>query len=166
MNNKIFFLIFPLTVLLSCEKTASKKYESTIDSSLDKVAAKSRPDLNDSIIDRGKTEIRKNKNADWSGLYTCNFLRMKEESGDPRGWGMIYIDLKRESATFKLESYIGQISKDLVILNQNRSEIILSLKNQKDSTFIIHKKENQYFLKSNYIDKTVSEKETYLLIKK
>lgn len=71
---------------------------------------------------------------------------------------MIYIDLKRESATFKLESYIGQISKDLVILNQNRSEIILSLKNQRDSTFIIHKKENQYFLKSNYIDKTVGEK--------
>lgn len=166
MNNKIFYLIFPLTVLLSCEKTASKKYESTKDSSLDRVSAKSQTDLDDSLIDRGKTHIINKKNADWYGNYSCNFLRMKEESGDPRGWGMIYIDVNKNSATFKLESYIEQISKELVVLNSNDSEIIFSLKTKKDSTFIVTKKGNQYFLKSNFIDKTIGERESYILVKK
>lgn len=59
MNNKIFYLIFPLTVLLSCEKTTSKKYESTKDSSMDILSAKSQTDLDDSLIDRGKMKMEK-----------------------------------------------------------------------------------------------------------
>lgn len=100
------------------------------------------------------------------GSYSGRFLRMKEESGDPRGWGMIYIDVKKDASTFKLESYIEQVSKNLVILNQKKSEITLSLKGKKDSTFIIYKKGNQYFLKSTFINKTVGGNEIYNLVRK
>lgn len=161
-----FYPIVLLVIFNSCEKSKAKKQERTEVSSYHAVTDSPAVNLKDSALIRQKTKLSVKKQFDWFGNYACNFLRMKEESGDPRGWGMIYINLKRESATFKLESYIEQISEELIILNHNESEIILSLKNQKDSTFIIHKKENKYFLKSNYIEKVVGEKENYLLIKK
>lgn len=105
------------------------------------------------------------KNFSWLGDYSCNFLRMKEESGDPRGWGMIRIKIKKDSVKFGLDTYIENFEKDLTVLNQNENEIILSLKNKKDSTFIITKNNNKYLLKSNFINEIVDENETYELIK-
>lgn len=101
----------------------------------------------------------------WLGNYSCNFLRMKEESGDPRGWGMIRLKIKKDSMKFGLDTYIENFEKDVVILKQTENEIILSLKNKKDSTFVITKNNNKYFLKSNFINETVGETETYELKK-
>ncbi len=105
------------------------------------------------------------KTFSWLGNYSCNFLRMKEESGDPRGWGMIRLKIKKDSMKFGLDTYIENFEKDLVILKQTENEIILSLKNKKDSTFVITKNNNKYFLKSNFINETVGETETYELKK-
>ncbi|WP_312077190.1 hypothetical protein [Chryseobacterium sp.] len=130
---------------------------------IENISSKSSEDFSDL-----KTEFEHNKSqklTNWYGNYTCKFLRMKEESGDPRGWGVIYVDVKKDNSNFKLESYIEQVSRNLVIVTQNKSEIILSLKGKKDSTFIIFKKGNEYFLKSNFIDDTVGENENYLLKK-
>lgn len=101
----------------------------------------------------------------WFGNYSCNFLRMKEESGDPRGWGMIRIKIKKDSAEFSLDTYIENFEKELTVLDQNENEIILSLKNKKDSTFVISKNKNKYLLKSNFINETVGETEVYELKK-
>jgi len=107
-------------------------------------------------------EIKTQKKVfSWLGNYSCNFLRMKEESADPRGWGMIRIKIKADSSKFSLDTYIENFEKDVVILKQTENEIILSLKNKKDSTFVITKNNNKYFLKSNFINETVGETETY-----
>lgn len=169
INKNNFFKVLFLTVVISCEKTTVKN--SVVQNSLsdqnglktENISSKSSEDSSDL-----KIQIEHNKSqklTNWYGNYTCKFLRMKEESGDPRGWGMIYINVEKDNSTFKLESYIEQVSKKLDILTQNKSEITLLLKGKKDSTFIIFKKGNKYFLKSNFIDDTVGENENYLLKK-
>ena len=120
----------------------------------------------DSLPHKNTVEVAvPEKHISWLGNYSCNFLRMKEKSGDPRGWGMIRIKIKKDSAKFSLDTYIENFERDLMILNQNENEIILSLKNKKDSTFIITKNKNKYLLKSNFINETVGKNETYELIK-
>lgn len=111
-----------------------------------------------------KTEIPR-KTFSWLGNYSCNFLRMKEESADPRGWGMIRIKIKKDSVKFGLDTYIENFEKDLTVVNQSEDKIILALKNKKDSTFIITKNKHKYFLKSNFINQTVGETEIYELKK-
>lgn len=63
-----------------------------------------------------KTEIPR-KTFSWLGNYSCNFLRMKEESADPRGWGMIRIKIKKDSVKFGLDTYIENFEKDLTVVN-------------------------------------------------
>ncbi len=110
-------------------------------------------------------DVTSKTQAKWFGNFSCRFLRMKEESGDLRGWGTIKIDIKNNSEKFQLDSYVENIKKDLMILSQNENEIILSEKNDRNSTFTITKNDNKYFLKSNFINKTVGENDTYQLLK-
>jgi len=148
------FLVLLILSIVSCkqEKQVSKKI--TVSQKSDSL------DLKTTIETKTPS-----KNFSWLGDYSCNFLRMKEESGDPRGWGMIRIKIKKDSVKFGLDTYIEIFEKDLTVLNQNENEIILSLKNKKDSTFIITKNNNKYLLKSNFINEIVDENETYELIK-
>lgn len=101
------------------------------------------------------------KTSHWIGNFSGSFLRMKEESGDPRSKGMINIQIQKNSANFQLDSYIENIKKDLIILIEKDNEIVLSDKNNKNWTFIMTKNNKKYFIKSNFIDKTVGENETY-----
>jgi len=110
-------------------------------------------------------KINSNKTSQWIGDFSGSFLRMKEESGDPRSKGMINIQIQKNSANFQLDSYVENIKKDLIILSKKDTEIMLSEKDNKNSTFIITKNNNKYFLKSNFINKTVGENDTYELVK-
>lgn len=102
----------------------------------------------------------------WEGNFSSNFLRMKEESGDPRSKGIINIQIQKNSANFQLDSYVENIKKELVIVSEKDNEIVLSEKNNKNSTFVMTKDNKKYFLKSNFINKTVGENNTYELVKR
>ncbi|MBO6183107.1 MAG: hypothetical protein J6O88_00245 [Chryseobacterium sp.] len=153
-SESIFFLALLSLSIISCkqEKQISKETRFAQNA--------------DSSVLKPNVEIKTPKKVfSWLGNYSCNFLRMKEESGDPRGWGMIRIKIKTDSAKFSLDTYIENFEKELIVVNQNEYEMILSLKNKKDSTFVITKNNNKYFLKSNFINETVGETETYELKK-
>lgn len=102
----------------------------------------------------------------WIGNYDCNFLRMKEESADPRAYGMIYINIDNNEAKFKLDTYVEIIDKDLIVSSCNSTEIILGEKNNKNSKFSITKNNKNFNLKSDLLDKTIGEISTYELVKK
>lgn len=148
------FLALLILSIISCKQEKQISQEIMVSEKSDS--------LNSKTIIEAKTSP---KSFSWLGNYSCNFLRMKEESGDPRGWGMIRLKIKKDSMKFGLDTYIENFEKDVVILKQTENEIILSLKNKKDSTFVITKNNNKYFLKSNFINETVGETETYELKK-
>lgn len=148
------FLALLILSIISCKQEKQISQEIMVSEKSDS--------LNSKTIIEAKTSP---KIFSWLGNYSCNFLRMKEESGDPRGWGMIRLKIKKDSMKFGLDTYIENFEKDVVILKQTENEIILSLKNKKDSTFVITKNNNKYFLKSNFINETVGETETYELKK-
>lgn len=148
------FLALSILLIVSCKEEERTSKDIVVPEKLDS------SDLKPNI------EIKTPKKIfSWLGNYSCNFLRMKEESADPRGWGMIRIKIKKDSMKLGLDTYIENFEKDVVILKQTENEIILSLKNKKDSTFVITKNNNKYFLKSNFINETVGETETYELKK-
>ena len=114
--------------------------------------------------DLSTTSSEKNMQL-WIGKYSCNFLRMKEESADPRAYAMIYINIDDNTATFKLESYLEDLNEELVVLSSNTTEIVLAEKDNKNSKFIITKSSDKIELKSNLLNKTIGEISTYELKK-
>lgn len=153
-SEPIFFLAVLMLSIISCKQEKQISHEIMVSEKSDS--------LNSKTTIEAKTP---QKTFSWLGNYSCNFLRMKDESADPRGWGMIRIKIKTDSAKFSLDTYIENFEKELMVVNQNEKELILSLKNKKDSTFVITKNNNKYFLKSNFINETVGETETYELKK-
>jgi hypothetical protein len=112
------------------------------------------------------SNIEHNTEKIWVGNYSCNFLRIKEESADPRAYGMIYINIDNNGAKFKLDTYKEIIDKDLIVLSCNSTEIVLVEKNNKNSKFTITKNNKKYELKSNLLNDTVGEISVYKLEKK
>ena len=102
----------------------------------------------------------------WDGKYEGNFLRMKEESADPRAFAMIYVDIKNNIAKFKLDSYKEILDKNLLILESDQQHIILYDKEDRNSKFIIKRKQNEFSMTSNLLDETTGNIATYTLNKK
>ncbi|WP_395077650.1 hypothetical protein [Flavobacterium sp.] len=118
------------------------------------------------IVQKKLSTTSSEKNTQqWIGKYSCNFLRMKDESADPRAYAMIYIDIENYLATFKLESYLEDLNKELVVLSSNSTEIVLAEKDNKNSKFAITKNSNKFELKSDLLNKTIGEISTYELKK-
>lgn len=100
-------------------------------------------------------------NQQWIGSYSCRFLRMKEESGDPRGWGTIVITIDKNSAKYQLDSYIENLKKELTIVRVTSDEIVLNEKDNPSSVFTISKNNNKYMLKSTFMDKISGDNNSY-----
>ncbi|UOU98484.1 hypothetical protein MUU74_00615 [Chryseobacterium daecheongense] len=112
-----------------------------------------------------KSQGIKKVNQQWIGSYSCRFLRMKEESGDPRGWGTIVITIDKNSAKYQLDSYIENLKKDLTIVRVTSDEIVLNEKDNQNSVFTISKNNNKYMLKSTFMDKISGDNNSYELKK-
>lgn len=113
-----------------------------------------------------KSKISAKNKIDWKGQYSGNFLRMKGEYADPRAYAMLDVNIKENTATFKLDSYMEIINKNLDIFSSDQFEIVLVDKVNKNSRFIIKKNKNVYYLKSDLLDKTIGESKSYQLKKK
>lgn len=112
-------------------------------------------------------ELKNNAiNKNWNGKYEGNFLRIKEESADPRAYAMIYIDIEDNKATFRLNSYKEILDKELNILNSTPNKVVFCEKDNKNSKLSIEKNKNNFILTSDLLDKITGEITTYKLIKK
>lgn len=107
------------------------------------------------------SEKENNFNDEWLGTYKGQFLRIKEESADPRAYAMINITIKSSTATFKLDSYKEIINKNLTINDISENKIILSENDNKNNIFIITKHNSKLILKSVFIDKITGDNDSY-----
>lgn len=118
-------------------------------------------------IDKPSDEKSTHSNAktNWVGNYTCNFLRLEEESADPRAWGMIYLDIGEKYARFHLDTYNEDVKKTLIIVHINSDEIQLAASDNKDSVLSVKLVKDKYLLSGNLMENIIREKEMYELKK-
>ncbi len=102
---------------------------------------------------------KSNISEDWYGKYNMSFLRLKDESSDPRGWGKVDIKISKDSLNFYLFSYVEEENFKLKFIREEEDNLILSM--AKSDTLIINKNNEKYSLQSSYLDKLLSNKEVY-----
>lgn len=125
-----------------------------------------------SLLDQDKTLKKwefacKNKETDknWNGEYEGNFLRIKEESADPRAYATIDIQIENKNATFQLDSYNEIINRNLLVSESAPNKITLIEKDNKNSTFTMTKNNTNFILTSDLLNKITGEMTTYKLKK-
>lgn len=111
-----------------------------------------------------KSNKSRSKFINWDGKYNGEFLRLKEESADPRAWGQITIDINGKKAQFKLDSYVEIVEDELEVVNNTNNQLTLKKSND-DKTLKLIKINNTYFLEGNLIDSIVQFNEQYDLKK-
>lgn len=77
--------------------------------------------------------IIKKDNA-WNGKYEGSFLRLKEESADPRAWGQIKLEINNKKAKLNIDSYVEIVEKNLTVASE--SPIVLKLKKNLITNFL------------------------------
>lgn len=110
-------------------------------------------DLDESLL------IRK-----WYGNYEGSFLRMKEESADPRSWATINLKLSKDSTNFYLFSYIEEKNFKLKLIKVKKERITFDMEN--NNTIIINNTKNKWPLESSFINNLIGEKKIIELTKK
>ncbi|QYS89191.1 DUF3828 domain-containing protein [Flavobacterium davisii] len=86
------------------------------------------------------------KIINWIGTYNGTFLRLKDESSDPRGWANFNIKIDKNFQDFYLFSYVEEKNSKLKLINTNNDELIFrmddnnTIKIKKDKKVNIHLK--------------------------
>jgi len=102
----------------------------------------------------------------WFGDYEGSFLRMKEESADPRSWGTISIKLSKDSTSFYLFSYMEEKNFQLKLIEAEQNSITFDMENNNILKINNTKNKNKYTLESSYINNLIGEKKIFELTKK
>ncbi|MFV0530850.1 MAG: hypothetical protein ACK5MD_05370 [Flavobacteriales bacterium] len=121
------------------------------------------------LINNGKTQkkwtFKQNStqqqiNTIWNGKYEGTFLRLKEESADPRAWGQIKLEINNKKAQLKIDSYVEIVEKNLTIVGASSNK--LKLKEASDNKFLtLTKKFGKISLEGNLMESIVGSKDIY-----
>lgn len=103
---------------------------------------------------------------DWLGIYNGSFLRLKEESADPRAWGRINLSIEKESIKFNLDSYNENVVKELKVVFAEAKKIRFVARDNEKQVLILLLDKNKYQLSGSLIEAIVGVRETYELEKK
>ncbi len=103
---------------------------------------------------------------EWQGTYSGSFLRLKEESADPRAWGSLGLNMDKGSAKFYLDSYNENVVKELKVVFADAQKIrFVARDNDKQGLTLLLDK-NKYKLSGTLMEEIVGVRETYELEKK
>lgn len=105
-------------------------------------------------------------NKEWFGTYTGSFLRLKDESADPRAWGSISVTISRGSAKFRLDSYNENVEKELKVVFVDAQKLRFVAGDNDKQVLTLKLDKNKYKLSGNLMEETVGERATYELEKK
>ena len=64
-------------------------------------------------------------NGSWNATYSGSFLRLKEESADPRAWGQIKLNVNGKKATLNIDSYVENVQKEMEIISESADQLKL-----------------------------------------
>lgn len=98
----------------------------------------------------------------WFGKYEGSFLRMSNESADPRAWASVEFNISSVELTFYYFSYPEQdINHNLELISEKSESLVLKIKgdNETDNKYHIYKKGNKIFLENTYINNLMGRKE-------
>jgi hypothetical protein len=112
--------------------------------------------------------IQQKISKDWIGIYEGTFLRLKEESADPRGWATITLEISENHIVFDLFSYVEENKFQLDIIEQKKDTLKLKISNDsiRENSILLYKKNNEYLFESSYIHKILHNKELIKMTKK
>ncbi|RYE00211.1 MAG: hypothetical protein EOP54_00945 [Sphingobacteriales bacterium] len=105
-------------------------------------------------------------NKEWLGTYKGSFLRLKEESADPRAWGEIDLSIGKESVKFHLDSYNENVAKEMKIVFADAQKIRLVAEGNDKQVLTLLRDKNKYQLSGSLIETIVGLREIYELDKK
>ena len=120
--------------------------------------------INDENLNSRSEHIR-NFNK-WFGNYEGAFLRMKDESADPRGWATINIDINKDYVNFHIFSYLEEKDFKLTFNKEDNESIVFNMNDESVVKLTYEIKENKYILECEYIDDLMKQKQVVELLKK
>ncbi|WP_314342175.1 ankyrin repeat domain-containing protein [Capnocytophaga sputigena] len=102
--------------------------------------------------------------SDWLGIYSGDFLYLKEEKADPRAWGKILVKIDDNIAHLQIETYDKSNDKEYVFKEEKNNEISFVDLKREDYIKII-KKNSTYLLKSSFLDSLLDKNNLYTIEK-
>lgn len=99
----------------------------------------------------------------WFGKYEGTFIRLKEESGDPRSQASISFTINATSAQLTMDSYSESIKENLNLINESENTIVLKFKENQNSIVTLKKNADYFSLNSTLLDSIMGEKASYKL---
>ena len=111
------------------------------------------------VLDK-ENETNKDVFLDWNGKYEGTFLRLKEESADPRAYGKIYFEINGKKATLNIDSYVEIVEKNLTVIAESPTALKLKTASTNKS-LTITKKAGKIYLEGNLMESIVGSKENY-----
>ena len=99
-------------------------------------------------------------NKQWIGNYEGSFLRLKEESADPRAWGQIKLEINNTNAKLNIDSYVENVEINMKLISNSKNEIkFKELSSNKE--IVLTRKLDKILLEGNLIESIVGVKEKY-----
>ncbi|WP_294300113.1 hypothetical protein [uncultured Chryseobacterium sp.] len=159
MKAQIISVIFITLFTTACKKEVTEKNISLL---CDTVHSKNKAALPDNNLGtirliKKSDSIQNNGIDEWYGYYEGHFLRLEGESGDPRGWARVTLNIHKDSVIFDIFSYVEKETFKLKFIKSDDKTI--EFKAAPDESIQLIKKDRQnYILKSKYIDSRNAEK--------
>ncbi|MFV0531845.1 MAG: hypothetical protein ACK5MD_10480 [Flavobacteriales bacterium] len=106
----------------------------------------------------------KQTNTVWNGEYEGTFLRLKDESADPRAWGLIKLEINGKKAQLNIDSYVEIVETDMEVISESSNQ--MRLKNSSNDYYItLNKEKGKIILEGNLMESIVGDKEKYEIMK-
>ncbi|WP_153398086.1 hypothetical protein [Chryseobacterium vaccae] len=167
MKRTLRTLLFLLVVsIISCKETndSKNKQKSAPISEAEKIIPEKQISEKQQEINSDKAVSQQTTPSfTWNGKYFGTFLRLKDESADPRAWGQIKLDIHNKKAIFVIDSYVEILQKNLEVLSQSPKE--LKLKDPSTGKSLTITKTDQLILKGSLMESIVGEQKEYKIEK-
>ncbi|MCQ9637033.1 hypothetical protein MP477_18980 [Chryseobacterium sp. WG23] len=161
MNLNTIFYTAGILLLFSCKETHGNKNTPEPNSSLkrEKIVTGQQIQKTKAEEDPGQASVQETGSI-WNGKYSGSFLRLKDETADPRAWGQIHLHIHGKSATLSIDSYVENVQKKLKLFSESKDE--LRLKDISDGkSLTLSKKSGTITMEGNLMESIVGISEKY-----
>lgn len=158
--SQILLLVSALQII-SCKETHGNKNTPEPNSSprREKIVTGQQIQKTKTEEDPGQASVQETGSI-WNGKYSGSFLRLKDETADPRAWGQIHLHIHGKSATLSIDSYVENVQKKLEIFSESKDE--LRLKDISDGkSLTLSKKSGTITMEGDLMESIVGISEKY-----
>ncbi len=158
----VVFRIFYILVLIFCISACKR------DQKKSKLAKYKKIDNELPISNKEEKVLVKDISKKWQGKYEGSFIRLSQESADPRAWASLELEVKSNELKFYYFSYLEQDINQVLKLREEKSKSLsfgVDNKTELDNKCLIYLKEGEFLFESAYINKLMKGKQIIKLDK-